>query len=260
MSDRMRYTPPYFESYDDISFNMEIPGGSSRSRCTTPSRLDPRLTVSRPSRATSIQPDEFRPIRRSRQSTPEEEAYNHRKLHSTPKIPSYTEALVSSSRKHRARAMSPPILIDDPEPRVLIRHRGISVDRKPPLPKPSIIATDYYRKSMRTIFDRQPLFQDFLQDSPEDKSLGIYNLTDIYRMKSNFRGMLSDKYKRMTYNDPAVERDIGRKLLPWRDHLKREEPASKRIVQDHAHQRSRVSLSPVPRLTVYHRSTNPRSY
>ena len=59
------------------------------------------------------------------------------------------------------------------------------------------------------------------------------------------------------FSDPAVERDFGRKLYPWRNIKASEpEPASSRLAQAHA-DRARREVTPVnrPRIFVYHRST-----
>jgi len=78
-------------------------------------------------------------------------------------------------------------------------------------------------------------------------------------MKSEFKSMVEDKFdKRMNHGDPAVERDFGRKLYPWRNTFAAEStPASERLAHSHA-ARARRDITPVnnkPRIFVYHRST-----
>ena len=120
----------------------------------------------------------------------------------------------------------------------------------------------------------------------------MYNSQHLRQMKQEFKDMVEDKFdRRMNYryvfntpfrfillaslfpnvacigilfpknisffSDPAVERDFGRKLYPWRNIKASEpEPASSRLAQAHA-DRARREVTPVnrPRIFVYHRST-----
>ena len=117
----------------------------------------------------------------------------------------------------------------------------------------------------------------------------MYNSQHLRQMKQEFKDMVEDKFdRRMNYryvlitpfrfislsnvacigillpnnisffSDPAVERDFGRKLYPWRNVKASEpEPASSRLAQAHA-DRARREVTPVgnrPRIFVYHRST-----
>ena len=68
---------------------------------------------------------------------------------------------------------------------------------------------------------------------------------------------MSWDYHNLYYSDPAVDRDFGRKLYPWRNTFQADStPASERLAHVHA-ERARREITPVnkTRLFVYHRST-----
>lgn len=172
----------------------------------------------------------------------------------TPSQP-FSEMLIKASQRQRKRSLPPPA---PPLPKVepAMIPPGAFGGGKPP-PPPRVVNTDFYRGKVKSIYEREPLFQDYAR-SVEHKGYSMYNSGDIRQMKHEFKAMVEDKFnKRMNCSDPAVERDFGRKLYPWRD-VKAAEPtpASERLAYAHA-ARARREITPInkPRLFVYHRST-----
>ena len=89
-------------------------------------------------------------------------------------IPSYSEALIKASRQLRERSI--PKTTAEPE----INYHAISTRRripsgsgKPPLPPTTtsgssasgarVVASDFYRGKVKSIYEREPLFHDFAQ-------------------------------------------------------------------------------------------------
>lgn len=172
----------------------------------------------------------------------------------TPSSP-FSEMLIKASQRQRQRSIPPP-----PPPLPKMEPARIppgAFGRGKPLPAPRVVNTDFYRGKVKSIYEREPLFQDYAR-SVEHKGYSMYNSGDIRQMKHEFKTMVEDKFnKRMNCSDPAVDRDFGRKLYPWRDvKVAEPTPASERLAFAHT-ERARRDVTPVnrPRIFVYHRST-----
>lgn len=172
----------------------------------------------------------------------------------TPGRP-FSDMLIKVSQKQRQRSIPPP-----PPPLERIEPSYIppgAFGGGKPLPPPRVVNTDFYRGKVKSIYEREPLFQDYSR-SVEHKGYSMYNSGDLRTMKQEFKSMVEDKFdKRMNHGDPAVDRDFGRKLYPWRNTFAADStPASERLAHTHA-ERARREITPVnkPRLFVYHRST-----
>lgn len=173
----------------------------------------------------------------------------------TPTSP-FSDMLIKHSQRQRKRSIPPPPPpLGKVEPAVI--PSGAFGGGKPP-PAPRVVNTDFFKGKVKSIYEREPLFQDYSR-SIEHKGYNMYNSQHLRQMKQEFKDMVEDKFdRRMNHSDPAVERDFGRKLYPWRN-IKASEPelASTRLAQTHA-DRARREVTPVgnrPRIFVYHRST-----
>lgn len=200
------------------------------SRCSTPTR---------PSTPT-YQTSDSRNSSRSRSPTPTN---------------LYSEMLIKASQRQRQRSIPPPPPpLEKVEPAVV--PPGAFGKGKPP-PSPRVVNSDFYRGSVKSIYEREPLFQDFTR-SVAHKGYNMYNSVHLQQMKTEFKEMVEDKFdRRMVKSDPTVEREFGRKLYPWRNVKASDtERASERLAEAHA-ERKRREITPVnkPRLFLYHRST-----
>lgn len=174
-------------------------------------------------------------------------------------VPSYTDALCAVSRRLRERSIPPPL---PPPYQELSRPRAVSRGRagRPPLPptyntQPQAPASDYYKKYIKSIYEREPAFNDYIRSLPAEE-VNVYNVDSMARIKGEFHDMISDKWGRKGCNDPSVEHDIGAKLYPWRSVVVRDaEPASERLRKIHAERARGDSPPRLPKIRVYHRST-----
>lgn len=165
----------------------------------------------------------------------------------TPAVPSYTDALCTVSKRLRQRSIPPPA----PPP----KYKPVqpALYGKPP-PAPRVVASDYYKKYIKSIYEREPMFQDFYHNIPPAER-NFYNRESLAKIKQDFHEMISDKWTRKGFEDPSVEHDLGSKVLPWKNVVVRDsEPASERLFR--LHSRPMEAGPPIlPRLYVYHRST-----
>merc|ERR1712061_873381 len=149
----------------------------------------------------------------------------------TPAIPTYTEALIKSSQRLRERSMSPP----------------------PPMPpmekvSPYKCNMDYYRGKVKSVYEKEPCFKDFVRNIPLSES-NVYDTHNLSRLKRRFNSIVSDRWNpgRDTTPDP---------LKPSRNASEIYEPVSERLAMKH---RSAPHMaSPLPCIYVYHRSTYTR--
>jgi hypothetical protein len=170
----------------------------------------------------------------------------------SPLRTTYTEVLCTASRRLRERSIPPQPLL--PEKMAFVRPPPLS--GKPP-PAPRVVASDFYRGKVKSIYEREALFTDFCRTIPNRHgNINIYNSATLDTLKGEFKSMVEDKWKRKGFNDPSVEHDFGTKVYPWRDVVMKErEPASSRIFRNHdARPRATTPVS-MPRVYVYHRST-----
>lgn len=155
-----------------------------------------------------------------------------------------------TSRRLRERSIPPPALLPE-------RIEPVRAPGKPP-PSPRVVASDFYKGKVKSIYEREPLFEDFCRTIPSKYGhINIYNTDTLDTLKTDFKSMVDDKWKRMSCRDPSVEMNFGAKVYPWRDlAVKEREPASARIFRSHDARGPRAT-TPVnmPRVYVYHRST-----
>ena len=173
----------------------------------------------------------------------------------SPYRTAYTDVLCAASRRLRERSIPPP-----PPPLQRIEPVKPPLPPGKPPPGPRVVASDFYKGRVKSIYEREPLFNDFARTIPQryGPKLNIYNSSVLGTIKHDFKDMVEDKMTRKTLKDPGVERDFGTKAYPWRDTLAKErEPASARIYRAQEARRTSRGTTPVnmPRVYVYHRST-----
>jgi len=175
----------------------------------------------------------------------------------SPYRTAYTDVLCTASRRLRERSIPPP---PPPPQRYEPVRAPVPLGSKPPIGPPRVVASDFYKGRVKSIYEREPLFNDFARTIPQryGPTLNIYNSSVLNTVKHDFKDMIEDSMTRKTLKDPGVGRDFGTKAYPWRDTLAKErEPASSRIYRSQEARRAGRGSTPVnmPRVYVYHRST-----
>lgn len=162
--------------------------------------------------------------------------------------------LSNTSRKLRERSIPPPA----PLPEKLEFVRGPPLSGRPPPAPARVVASDFYRGKVKSIYEREPLFKDFCQTIPQryGGQVNIYNTGTLDTIKTDFKAMVEDKWNRSQLQDPSVEMNFGAKVYAWRDmHVKEKVPASARIYREQCARPRAMSPTSSPRVYVYHRST-----
>jgi hypothetical protein len=123
-------------------------------------------------------------------------------------------------------------------------------------PNPSrVVASDYYKKYIKSIYEREPMFQSFYDSIPTSQR-NFYNAESMTKLKRDFNDMVSDNWSRKGMGDPTVPLDIGTKVLSWGNYAQSragDETASERLFR--VHSRPQTLTPTLPRVRVYHRST-----
>lgn len=153
-----------------------------------------------------------------------------------PPIRGYSEALLKSSQRLRERSFS-PTRDHVVTPRTVPQHQENS---------------DYYRGKVKSIYEREPMFEDFVRNLPLT-DLNAFNSSDLGRMKKQFAAMVQDRWGRKQMDDPSVPHNTASMTGPWSNYLSRPEPRSV-VLADKYRYRSQTP-APMPRIYVYHRST-----
>jgi len=139
----------------------------------------------------------------------------------------YTEALIKSSRRLRERSLSPP-------PRVF-----------PTKVSPYKDNVDYYRGKTKSIYEKEPIFKDFVRNIPLSQS-NFYDYNNVSSLKRNFQKMVIDKYPPPTSSRP----DPYSPSLAWdRLHQPKSEALSIK------HQSAHPGPCRLPFIYVYHRNS-----
>lgn len=158
---------------------------------------------------------------------------------------SSSEMLLKKSRKQRMSSIPPPA----PSP--------TNMSAKPPIAGSArVVASDFYRGKVKSIYEREPLWQEF-SSSVSGKGYNMYNSEHLSNIKNDFKGLVEDKYRRVRSGDPSVGRDAGSKLWAWNDVLhKPPVPASQFLGEKHsARKREPSPAKPMPKIRLYHKST-----
>merc|ERR1712038_538387 len=149
----------------------------------------------------------------------------------TPNLPTYTDALIKCSRNLRERSMSP-------------------APPMPPLEKvsPYKCNMDYYRGKVKSLYEKEPCFKDFVRNIPLSES-NMYDMNNLSRIKRRFSSIVQDRWGRDSTPDP---------LKPSRNTSEVSEPVADKLAVKH--KSIPYGPHPLPYIYVYHRSTNTRNY
>jgi len=150
----------------------------------------------------------------------------------TPSIPSYTNALIKSSQRLRERSMTPTRPL-------------------PPMPQssPYKAPMDYYRGKVKSIYETEPLFKDFVRNIPLSER-NLYDRANLTRLKKRFDNMVSERGDLLLEADPYnPTNDKG--LLKTIYQPKADSLSLK-------HRSKPPGLRPLPCISCYHRSTRTR--
>jgi len=171
----------------------------------------------------------------------------------SPLRTSYTDLLCTASRRLRERSIPPPAILPD---RIEPLRPPPPTGRPPPAP-PRVVASDFYRGKVKSIYEREPLFADFCRTMPQRYgNVNIYNTGTLDTLKNDFKTMVEDKWRRKELKDPSVEMNFGAKAYAWRDlAVKPRERESKRIFREQEARPRGSTPVGMPRVYVYHRST-----
>ena len=69
---------------------------------------------------------------------------------------------------------------------------------------------EYYRGKTKSIYERDPLFSDFVASIPPTTNL--YNSGNLTCLKGQFQNMVQDKWGRKQMEDPSVDHDMALKV------------------------------------------------
>ena len=61
-----------------------------------------------------------------------------------------------------------------------------------------VVASDFYRGKVKSIYEREPLWQEF-SSSVSGKGYNMYNSEHLSNIKNDFKGLVEDKYRRVRY-------------------------------------------------------------
>jgi len=143
----------------------------------------------------------------------------------TPTVPTYTDALIKSSQRLRERSMSPP---------PVVQHEKVS---------PYHCNMDYYRGKVKSVYEKEPYFKDFVRNIPLSES-NMYDMNNLTRLKRRFNSIVCDKWGRDSTPDP---------LKPSRNTSEVYEPMADKLAIKHKSVPN--TPNPLPFIYVYHRST-----
>merc|ERR1712012_380249 len=139
--------------------------------------------------------------------------------------PTYTDALIKCSQRFRERSMSPP---------PVVQHEKVS---------PYHCNIDYYRGKVKSVYEKEPYFKDFVRNIPLSES-NMYDMNNLTRLKRRFNSIVCDKWGRDSTPDP---------LKPSRNTSEVYEPMADKLAIKHKSVPN--TPNPLPFIYVYHRST-----
>merc|ERR1719412_2915880 len=168
-----------------------------------------------------------------------------------------TTSNTATSRRLRERSIPPP----PPYPAKIepVRPPSPTGGKPPMLPSggpPRVVASEFYRGKVKSIYEREPLFKDFCHIIPQKYGpINIYNQECVSTLKTDFKAMVEDKMRRKDLKDPSIESNYLAKAYAWRDLVvKPTEPASARLFREQASRPRMMSPETNPKIYVYHRS------
>lgn len=189
--------------------------------------------TSRLSRARSCEPVEYALESSSQCSSTNRGSSIVRGRESIPRNSYSTEALIRSSQRLRARSMSPSPNVE-------------------PYPVPSSTKNmDFYRGKTKSIYEKEPLFEDFVRNIPSSET-NLYDNSNLSQLKRRFHSQLLHEQigKTSAIADPYEPSGIDMKYL-WRM-TNHKESRTEMISKKH---RTPVSgPTRLPTIYVYHRN------
>ena len=60
---------------------------------------------------------------------------------------------------------------------------------------------DYYRGKVKSVYEKEPCFKDFVRNIPLSES-NVYDMNNLSRLKRRFHSMVSDRWGRDSTPDP----------------------------------------------------------
>eukprot|EP00092_Neocalanus_flemingeri_P007364 GFUD01007951.1.p1 GENE.GFUD01007951.1~~GFUD01007951.1.p1 ORF type:complete len:226 (+),score=41.58 GFUD01007951.1:41-718(+) len=147
---------------------------------------------------------------------------------STPVYPTYTEALIKSSQRLRERSMSP--------------SRGgpvVNVEKYSPYK----CNMDYYRGKVKSVYEKEPIFKDFVRNIPLSES-NFDDTNNLSRIKRRFNSMVQSKVGRDQTPDPFKPSGNTPGIF---------EPVSEKLAWKH--KTVLPAPAPLPFIYVYHRNS-----
>merc|ERR1711936_963387 len=90
-----------------------------------------------------------------------------------------------------------------------------------------------YKGIADSIYERDPLFKDFVTSLPPSTSL--YNSRNMTNLKDQFQTMVQDKWSKKQMEDPSVCHDMALKASSWSNYIGRSsEAASESLGRKHS--------------------------
>eukprot|EP00092_Neocalanus_flemingeri_P041374 GFUD01045049.1.p1 GENE.GFUD01045049.1~~GFUD01045049.1.p1 ORF type:complete len:195 (+),score=49.19 GFUD01045049.1:90-674(+) len=116
---------------------------------------------------------------------------------------------------------------------------------------------DFYRGKVKSIYERDPLFSDFVASLPTaSTTTNMYNAGNLTCLKEQFQNMVQDKWGRKQMEDPSVDHDMALKTRSWSNYLGRGfESASESLGRKHSTARLEKTHFNMPNISVYHKSS-----
>jgi hypothetical protein len=170
-----------------------------------------------------------------------------------PKVPSFTDALCSSSRKLRQRSLPPPPPVAHFE---LSRPRPRRGERPFPLPEPRVVASDYYRRYIKSVYEKEPFFEEFASSLPPSRQ-NFYDKDTLAGIKKDFDELIDDGLGTAATAAAEAEATAINTQSPWRSPQEYRDPlpASERLARVQAARPRDPPHAFLPKLRVYHKST-----
>ena len=69
---------------------------------------------------------------------------------------------------------------------------------------------DYYRGKVKSVYEKEPMFKDFVRNIPLSES-SLYDNTNLSRIKRRFNNLLQDKWGRDQTPDPLQPSKVNNK-------------------------------------------------
>merc|ERR1711915_283173 len=89
---------------------------------------------------------------------------------------------------------------------------------------------DYYRGKVKSIYERDPLFSDFMDSLPPERTRNLYNAGNLTNLKEQFQYMVQDRWGRKQLEDPSVRHDTALQTHGWSNYLGRSNEAASEVL------------------------------